>query len=223
MPAPATVVFDVNETLFSLDALEAAFGEAGLPDGAMPLWFARILRDGFALAATSRWRPFRALAAEHLQRLLLAHDRPAGDDDVDRVLAAFAELDAHPDVRPALERLRDAGVPAATLTVGDAGLTRTLLDRADLGDLVTATLSCDDARLWKPRADAYHHAARTLDVPAGELALVAVHSWDVHGAHEAGLRTGWCSRLEGERISGFSAPDVTGESLVEVVDGLLAG
>jgi len=42
------VVFDVNETLFSLDRLRPAFVEVGLEPDVVPLWFARLLRDGFA-------------------------------------------------------------------------------------------------------------------------------------------------------------------------------
>lgn len=45
------VVFDVNETLFSLRRMGPAFAVAGLDPGLVPLWFARLLRDGFALTA----------------------------------------------------------------------------------------------------------------------------------------------------------------------------
>ena len=45
------VAFDVNETLFSLDSLGPVFATAGLNPAAVPLWFARLLRDGFALTA----------------------------------------------------------------------------------------------------------------------------------------------------------------------------
>jgi 2-haloacid dehalogenase len=51
---------------------------------------------------------------------------------------------------------------------------------------------------------------------------VAVHSWDVHGARQAGLLTGWASRLEGQFPAIFDRPAVIGADLVEVVEGLLA-
>jgi hypothetical protein len=58
------VAFDVNETLFSLDRLGPAFTDVGLDPGLVPLWFARLLRDGFALTAIGGYRPFADLAAE---------------------------------------------------------------------------------------------------------------------------------------------------------------
>lgn len=57
---------------------------------------------------------------------------------------------------------------------------------------------------------------------AGELALVAVHPWDVHGAQRAGLVGAWVNR-DGHRHPGiFEPPDVEGSSLTEVVAALLA-
>jgi hypothetical protein len=41
------VAFDVNETLFSLGGLGPVFATVGLNPAAVPLWFARLLRDGF--------------------------------------------------------------------------------------------------------------------------------------------------------------------------------
>lgn len=208
MPLPAlAVALDVNETLFSLDRLAAR-----LPEGAVPTWFARVLRDGFALTATGDAPRFRDLALTHLG---------AFTDDPEGVLAEFARLEAYPDVRPALERLRDAGVPAVTLTNGSADPVRALFANAGLQDLVGGYLSVDDVGAWKPRPEPYRYAADHLGVPPDRVALVAVHGWDVHGAKRAGLLTGWCSRLEGELLPQFDRPDVTGATLVEVVDGLL--
>lgn len=104
------VVFDVNETLFSLQRLGPPFADAGLDPGLVPLWFARLLRDGFALTAMGRYAPFADLAADAFRSLA-----PTFADDavaVAVVLNGFRQLDPHPDVAPAFEILRTAGVPA---------------------------------------------------------------------------------------------------------------
>lgn len=75
--------------------------------------------------------------------------------------------------------------------------------------------------VWKPHPRVYHHLAATVGRSPSEVALVAVHAWDLHGAASAGLSTGWASRLEGRFASSFHAPDVRGHDLVEVVDRLL--
>jgi FMN phosphatase YigB (HAD superfamily) len=77
---------------------------------------------------------------------------------------------------------------------GHRAPTQAFLDRAELTTLVERVLSIDEARAWKPSRAPYELALRAAGVPAGRVALVAVHSSDIHGAHGAGLATGWWPR-----------------------------
>lgn len=210
------VAFDVNETLFSLDRLRTAFDAVGVDRAAVPLWFTRLLRDGFALAAMGRYRPFGELAAETLRAL----DPALEDDAVATVLGAFRELDPHPDVAPALRALHAAGVPAVTLTNGSAELVGTLLERAGIGSYFRHTFSVDEVRHWKPAPQPYRWVAARLDLDPGRVALVASHPWDCAGAQAAGLVSGWVNRTRTRWPGVFPPPDVTGPDLVTVVAGL---
>jgi 2-haloacid dehalogenase len=109
-----------------------------------------------------------------------------------------------------------------TLSNGAAQSTQGLLRRAELEPLVARVFSIDEVSRWKPFPEPYLHTAAELGLQPGELAMVAVHAWDVHGAKQAGLMTGWANRLEGHWNTAMTRPDVTGSSLVEVVEGLLA-
>lgn len=84
----------------------------------------------------------------------------------------------------------------------DAGLDRHVED----------VVSVEESGRWKPAAPAYHHRARSLGIEAAALALVTMHSWDAHGAHRAGLVTGWASRLEGSFPDIFAPPQVSGRN-----------
>jgi 2-haloacid dehalogenase len=217
-PTVEAVAFDVNETLFSLDRLRPAFGDVGLDPGLVPLWFARLLRDGFALTALGEYRPFAYLAGDTLRGL--APDR-VGEPEVALILGAFRELDPHPDVEPALRLLRAAGVPAVTLTNGSADMVAALLCRAGLDGYLTANLSVDAVRRWKPAPEPYRYAAEVLGVAPGRLALVAGHGWDCAGAARAGLRTGWIPRAEPRWPGAFPPPDVTAADLPSVIAALV--
>jgi 2-haloacid dehalogenase len=129
------------------------------------------------------------------------------------VLAAFRRLDAHPDARPALERLAGSGLPVVTLTNGTAANTAAVLDRNGLGNLVSRVISVDEVRVWKPAAAPYLHAADVLGVEPHQLALVAAHAWDLHGAKHAGLLSGWVSRREGAFPATFDRPACAGSLL----------
>ena len=211
------VVFDVVETLFRLDAVDAALAERGAPDTTR-LFFARLLRDAFALGSLGEYRPFAEIAESALRIVV------PGLDDAGRseVLAAFSRLDPHDDVLPAFELLSDAGLRLAVLTNGGAANTQALLDRAELSRFVEQVVSVEEVRVWKPRAEPYLHALARMGADPAGAAMVAVHAWDIHGAARVGMTTGWAARLEGEPAPVFTAPDVRGDDLVEVAQGLLS-
>ncbi len=213
---PGVIAFDVNETVFSLEAVGRALDRVGAPDGTLQQWFGRVLSDGFALTCAGDFVEFRALALGTLTRML--------DDEAAaaQVLDAFATLDPHPDVRPALERLAAAGVPAVTLTNGHADVTEHLLARAGLDHLVARCHDVGEVGRWKPAPQAYLQCARRNDVAPERLGMVAVHSWDIHGARRAGLVTGYASRHEGGAVPNFEPAHVTADDLTGVVEGMLA-
>jgi 2-haloacid dehalogenase len=222
MPArPAAIAFDVIETLFSLEPLGARMKAAGLPESAMRLFFAQMLRDAFALEGSGVYQPFPEIAAANLAIVLAGHGLPAGKPDVDRMMGAFAELPAHPDVRPAFERVRAAGVRLVTLSNGGAQGTKNLLARAGLLDYVERVVSIDEVQRWKPNKAVYLHAAQAAGVAPARLALVAAHAWDVHGAKQAGLLGAWVRRQDAHYHAAMTPPDVRGSSLTEAVEGLL--
>ncbi len=211
------VVFDVVETLFGLDAVARALTSLGQDASTLDVFFTRMLRDAFALGCAGTYRPFAEFADSSL-----AVAAPTLDDaQRGAVLTAFGELTAHSDVQPAFEQLRSEGVRIAALTNGSATNTARLLDRNDLASFVEVVISVDEIQVWKPKPAPYRHALTRLDLPAGRVAMVAVHAWDIHGAHAAGLVTGWASRLEGIYAAVFDPPDVRGAGLVEVVDALI--
>lgn len=219
---PDLVILDVNETLFPLDPVEQALADVGL-GGTLELWFARVLRDGFAHAAVGTLASFPDLARHQLAVLLEERGLPVDDRQVERVLDGFRRTRPHPDVPPALRRLTEHGVTVTTMTNGTVGITRDFLERAGLAEHVTATHDVAAAGVWKPAAGAYRYVLDHHGVAAQDAVLLAVHPWDLHGAAAAGLRTAWVDR-DGERYPpSMATPDVHGSTMVEVVDRLLAG
>lgn len=216
-PRPRVIVFDVNETLSDMAPLGRCFAELGLPDQLASVWFASVLRDGFALATTGGTAEFRRIA-EITLRSVLATAMPdaALAQGAARVMTAFTSLDVHPDVAAGVRALRQEGLRLVTMSNGSADVADELLGRAGIRDEFDRLLSVDDAGIWKPAAAAYTYAARACDVPIDELMLVAVHPWDIHGARQAGMRTGWLSRRPGPYPAYFTPPDIRAPDLVDL-------
>lgn len=87
MAEPLVIVFDVNETLSNMAPLGGAFAGVGAPKELAKLWFATLLRDGFALTASGGKEAFATIGTDAL-RTLLAAEGISGDLDaaVERVM-----------------------------------------------------------------------------------------------------------------------------------------
>jgi len=220
--APAVCVLDVNETLSDMAPLADRMNKVGL-SGQLEAWFAAVLRDGFALSLVGQAPVFRQVASALLRHRLTAAGvvADAVDDAVAEVLEGFADLPLHPDAAPGLRRLHDGGVRLVPLTNGATAMSDRLFERADLLPLLERRLSVEDVGPWKPHPAPYEHALRECDVDAGEAMLVAVHPWDIQGAHSAGLRTAWIRRGTGEWPDCFDPPDVVAAGIDDLADQLL--
>ncbi len=222
---PLVVVLDVNETLSDMTGLIGRLEEVGADAELLDIWFAATLRDGFALTAAGAYVDFSAIAVPTLAAMLVGVEtlRGTAQAAAEHVVAGMAELDLHTDVAPGLQKLADAGVRIVTLSNGAAAVAESLLERAGLRDLVEDCLSISDAGRWKPAAEAYAYAARSCAADPSELALIAVHPWDIDGARRAGLRTGWLSRDGHEYPSFFLAPEAIGHDLRALAAELIGG
>jgi 2-haloacid dehalogenase len=215
---PHAVAFDVLETLLNLDPLRERLEKIGQPAQLLQPWFMRFQRDSMALTLSGDFGTFESVAR---QALRTDTEHTATEQDIDYVLEGFGQLPAHPDAEPALRMLSEAGLRVGCLTVGSADNTARFLERAGLARHVDHVITAEQAGIWKPAPSIYRVAASELGTSPENMALVAVHAWDCHGAKRAGCLAGWCERLEGRYGDVFTAPDVSGPDLVRVAERLL--
>lgn len=216
---PRAVLFDVFETILQVNALASRFVDVGRPAHEWELFFTRTLRDGMALTLAGTSRPFAEVARAALRTT--AYDQ-LSDEALDHVLAGFRELPPHRDVEPALVTLARARIPTYAFTHGDVDMACAALDRTGLRSYLRGVLSAEEIQSFKPPLWVYDWACRQVGTPAERVALVAVHSWDVHGAVRAGLVGGLATRLEGRVPDIVERPHVAASRVDLVVDGLLA-
>jgi 2-haloacid dehalogenase len=216
---PKVVLFDVFETLLDLDALRGRFVDVGRSPDDLELFFARTLRDGMALTLAGGAPPFLQVARSALIR---STGRRLSEAAVEHVLDGFSELPPHPDVEPALVVLARAKVPAYAFAHGSADVVRAALDRAQLRSYLRGVLSAEEIQSFRPPPTVYHWACRRVGAVPANTALVAVHSWDVHGAIRAGLVGALATRYEGGTSDVFDPPHVVAAKLDEVAERLVA-
>jgi 2-haloacid dehalogenase len=173
-----TWIFDVNETLLDLAALdEPVFGG---DEALRRRWFTQMLQSGLLTTVLGGYRPWGELAAGALAMVAPRASPEALRD-------AMAALPAHPDVRPALELLRERGDTVAALTQSKADVLAAQLSNAGIADLFDAQFSADAAGRLKPAPEPYRFACTALGVLPADATMVAAHAWDCAGAQAAGL------------------------------------
>ena len=218
---PSVTVFDVNETLSDMRPMAGRFAAIGAPQHLAKLWFATLLRDGFALTAAGAQRPFAELGVAALRTVLhgveLNRDLDAA---IGHVMDGFAELAVHPDVPDGVRALRRSGLRLVTLSNGSADVAERLLGEAGLREEFEALLSVEDAGAWKPARAAYEYAARTCGTEPADMLLIAVHPWDIDGAARAGMATAWLNRAGAPYPDVFTPPSLTAASLSGLAEQL---
>jgi len=211
---PAVIVFDVNETLSDMSPMASRFVDVGAPAHLAATWFASLLRDGFALTAAGSTAPFAQLGVGVLRASLggLPLNRTV-DEAIEHILGGFDELTVHPDVLDGIPVLAALPTRLVTLSNGAATVAQRLFERAGIGEHFERLLSVEDAGVWKPAPGAYAYAAQQCGVEPIDLMLVAVHPWDIDGAHRAGLGTAWINRTGATYPDYFAAPTLEATSV----------
>lgn len=147
----------------------------------------------------------------------------AGYPDID-VAAAFDVFDRHrntlelfPDVRPALESLKQR-YRLIALTNGNARL-----DLIGIDHLFDDFISARTAGAAKPAARIFDAGVEAGGATAAETLHVGDHpELDVHGAREAGLKAAWINRVGAQWPEHLAPPESVCESLADLDQKLKA-
>jgi 2-haloacid dehalogenase len=216
------IVFDVNETLLDLSPIRDGF-EVLVGDRALAgVWFGQLLKLSFVAAITGTYRPFTELAVAAFDMVTDSVGLSAAPEERDAILARIRSLPPHPDSEAGLSLLRDHGFRLAALTNSPQATADAQLSHAGLDRYLERIMSVDMVRTFKPAAVVYRAAATELDVPIGELVMVAAHDWDIAGAMTAGTRGAFVSR-EGQVLDpGQVPPDFIGADIEDVARQLIA-
>ncbi len=134
-------------------------------------------------------------------------------DDIDNLNRAWHRLNPWPDSVAGLRRLKRKFI-IAPLSNGNISLMTRMAKHADLPwDCI---LGAELAKHYKPDPEVYQSAAAYLDLPPGDVMMVAAHLPDLRGAKAVGLRTAFVVRASEFGDSTTRRPDLTADDSVDV-------
>lgn len=214
-------MFDVNETLLDMSALDPHFQRVFGDASVRVEWFQTMLQSAFLTTIAGPYKPFGEHFRAALAMTALRRDLRVSPEDERAILAGVRTLPAHPDVRPALERLRSAGFRLAALTNSTTEVEEAQLRNANLADLFDVALSADTVKRLKPAPEAYAGAAQELGVAPSGMRMVAAHVWDVQGALRAGCAAAFVERPGVMWNPLLDRPDIVGPDLGEIAERVI--
>jgi 2-haloacid dehalogenase len=216
-----TITFDSYSTLVDVDAAENALADrVDDPEPVSKLWRARSLEYTFVANHTDSYQPFYEMNRDALQYALDANDANISQKERDEILAVYHELDVFDDVRDGIERLRDGGYACYVVSNGNPEMLSSMVEHADIGDLIEDTISADEVETFKPDAEIYRHAAARTGTPIDEIVHVTAGWFDVVGAQHAGMQAAWVDRKASPWEPFGPEPDLTVETFYDLAEEL---
>ncbi|SDT94847.1 2-haloacid dehalogenase [Pseudomonas pohangensis] len=217
------LVFDVNETLLDITSLEPLFERLFGNRAVLREWFAQLILYSQSMTLAGLYSPFGELAVGTLRMLATIHEQPLGDSDIAELKTLMGSMPAHPDVVPALSRLRAAGLRMVTLSNSASAASPTPLERAGLGEFFEQSFSVEAVGQFKPAPETYQHVAQALGVATPDLCLIACHLWDTLGAQAAGCHAALLTRPGNALLpaAGVPAPELVAAELGSLAEQIL--
>jgi len=192
---PGVFVFDAYGTLFDVHAAigrhRAAIGADA--DRLSELWRTKQLEYSWTLTLAGRYADFWTLTERALDFSLARF--PSVDKALKpKLLEAYLELDAFPDARDMLNKLKSRGEKTAILSNGSPRMLAAAVEAAGLGAELDAVFSVDKVRMYKPRPEVYAMVTSAFSLAPSDVLFVSSNRWDVMGAVAFGFRAAWINR-----------------------------
>jgi 2-haloacid dehalogenase len=216
------LLFDVNETLLRVDALQPEFTRVFGDPHVMKQWFDALVLYSQTVTLIGSYEDFSTLAEQALAMVAAANYVAIKVEDKRSILQGMLALPAHSEVSEALEKLHASGFRLAALTNSSHKAAESQLVNAGIRHHFERVLSVDAVRKFKPAPETYAYASAELKVAPGEMILIAAHPWDILGAMRAGLRGAFLRRSGKAWFGETSKPEFTAADLTELTEQLLA-
>jgi 2-haloacid dehalogenase len=202
-------VFDVNETLLDLAAMDDLVGGPELRRE----WFGLAIHTVLTVTATGGYRDFAGIAGEAATEVAARHGRTV---DLAKIGVGLRSLPAHPDVEEGLAKLREAGHDVVALTNSPLATAEAQLQNSGLATLFDRIFSAEQVGKLKPAPEPYRQVLDAYSVAPVAAVMIAAHDWDIAGAQAAGLRTALLARPGVRPLPGSPEPTYTISSLPEL-------
>jgi 2-haloacid dehalogenase len=184
----------MNGTLLDISALDGVFADHFDTHFSRREWFDELIKLSMVTTITGEYSDFSVLAKAALAIVAERHGKKITPSAETQIMDMVRNLPAFPDVKPGLQKLKDAGFRLIVMTNSPLASAQHSIKNAGLGLLFEKVLSVDAVKKFKPSAEVYRYAAKEAGVEIGDVMMVAAHAWDTTGAIRAGAHAAFVKR-----------------------------
>lgn len=215
-------VFDVNETLLDLRALDPEFERIFGDTAVRKEWFAQFIQSALVSIITDAYQPFGVIGSAAFDMIAARRGIVVSLEDKKAALSKLVQLPAYPEVANNLALLKSSGYTIAALTNSTLEVAEKQLQNAGIAQYFDKVLSGDSIKQLKPAKEVYKMAAQTFDMDVSDMRLIAAHAWDIAGALRAGCAAAFVARSGMVLDPLVEQPDIIGKDIQEVVERIIA-
>lgn len=200
LAATTACVFDAYGTLFDfLSASKRSRDALGDKAEALgQLWRTRQLEYSWLRSLMGAHADFWQVTGEALDFAMASLG--IGDSALrERLMDLFLHIEAFPDARRVLERLKRARRPTIILSNGSPAMLSAAMKSAGVDDLLETALSVEAARIYKPHRTVYELVTSHLKLGPERVCFVSSNGWDAAGAAHFGFAAVWANRAGAPR------------------------
>jgi len=150
------------------------------------------------------YRPYREILADSVRLLCAERGWPYEEADGKAIVRAIRSWQPFPETRPALERVRAAGLRLVIVSNTDRDIIEHSLRQLEVpfDDVQVA----EDVRAYKPADEVFAGALERIGEPPDSVLHVAFgFKYDIGPAARAGMRTAWINRHGESQPAGTGA------------------
>lgn len=120
------------------------------------------------------------------------------------LLALYLKLEAYPEVKDLLKKLKQKGFKTGILSNGSMKMLNSAVDNANIRDLLDGILSVEECEIYKPSKKVYDLVEKNMKVKKENVMFFSSNAWDMHAASNYGFNTIWVNRFNAklERLPG---------------------
>jgi len=206
-------IFDPRQ-IFSLT--KNLFPEHGEALG--KLWFTKIFGYTWLRTSGDQYKNFYAVIDDALLFSTKKLKLDLTADKHDQLINVWLTLKTWPDVKPALQYLKEQNIRLGFLSNMTEEMLRANARNSGIEEVFECYLSTDKAQAFKPDPHAYQLGVDAFGLPKENIAFTAFAGWDASGASWFGYPTIWVNRLNLVEENLGVSPHLTGKGMASLLE-----